>query len=62
MLFLKRKDKSWNFIVPEVEDVSAVDLNDIVLRLPSPTTGPGTLSRSYTTLKFSVDLQDYDLR
>ena len=38
--FLKRKDESWNFIFPEIEDASAVDLNDIVLRLPSPTTGP----------------------
>ena len=38
--FLKRKDESWYFIFPEIDDVIAVSLNDIVLRLPSPTTGP----------------------
>ena len=54
--FLKRKDKSWNFILPEIDDVTTVDLNDIVLRLRSPTKGPGTSTRSCTILKFCVDL------
>lgn len=60
--FLRRKGKLWNFIFPESADASAINLNDIVIKLPSPISLPGTSTRSYTTLKFCTDLQDYDVR
>lgn len=47
-----------HFVIPEGDDVSTVDITDVVLILPSPITS-GEISQMRSKLKFDVDLSAY---
>lgn len=54
--FLRRKPKSNQFVYPQVEDISTVVRSDVVMKLPKPISGGGTLRQTssffYFPLKF----------
>lgn len=54
--FLRKKGNG--FIFPTVPDISCVQKQDVVLKLPSPCKSGGS-SRIFSVLYFDVDLNDY---
>lgn len=56
-----RKKHGGSFVYPEVEDLSQIERNEIVSKLPIPVSVPGT-ARTAGYLSFNVDFSLYDVQ
>lgn len=56
--FLRRHGTTWKFVYPPMEDLSSVQEQDILLKLPFPKNVGGT-ERVKSTLTFGLDFRHY---
>lgn len=56
--FLRKHSSSWNFSFPTTADKGLVKREDVVLKLPKPSTSKGT-SRTSSFIEFGICLQKY---
>lgn len=59
--FLRKKHGGSFFFFPEVEDLSQIERNEIISKLPNPVSVPGT-ARTAGYLSFNVDFSFYDVQ
>lgn len=57
--FLRRKTPGYTFFYPVVEDISTVDRQNVVLKLPVPTSAK--TARTSSLLSFKIDLSTYNV-
>lgn len=59
--FLRKKENCYKFFFPDISDVSVVNFEDIVRKLPQPDITGGT-SRAVTTMSFNINFEKYKFR
>lgn len=58
--FCKKKEFCFKFYIPDIPDISLVDISDIVKKLPHPIT-TGCTTRALSVVNFSFDFSSYNM-
>ncbi|XP_054286972.1 uncharacterized protein LOC129002892 [Macrosteles quadrilineatus] len=58
--FLKRKDYTYKFVKPAVDDESTIDISDIIVKLPQPNVVGGT-ERAISVFNFKYNFSGFNM-
>lgn len=58
--FLRKRPTCWKFYFPDIDDISTVDHEDLILKLPEPVVN-GSSRRTVAIMSFNVDLSRFNV-